>query len=507
MADPAGTRGDDVLAARVRTAVDSPATDDTFDVDAAFGELLAPLGLSPADAGGRVEFVGADPVVPSTLRLGAAAGMALAAKSVAVGALWRDRTGTGQDVAVDLRSAPHRLCPFYDRRWEFLNGYAPGAPSNPTQALGFRFYETRDSRWVMPLNPYPKLKIGAQKLLGVPDDPDAVAAAVARWDAAALEQAGAEAAVVMPMLRTANEMLAEAQYAEGVAGLPLVEITRIGDSPPEPWAEPPVGGQPLDGVRALGMGHVIAGAGVGRALALHGADVLNLWRPYELEHEATYATANVGMRSATLDPYRDPGRGRVRDLLAGADVFFANRRPGYLDKIGLSAEEAAAARPGIVHATNSLYGQSGPWAGRVGFDQSAGSVTGMMLLEGTDGVPQLPPILVVNDYIVSWLTATGIVEALRRRAREGGSYRVHVNLTRVAFWILGLGVFDRDYAHATAGKGEAHAYLDPETFTADTPLGAYQGVTDQVRMSATPGRYATVLVPRGSSRAEWLARG
>ncbi|MDQ1648342.1 MAG: hypothetical protein QOG60_399 [Frankiaceae bacterium] len=500
----------DPLAARVRAAVGSFATDDVFDVDAAFAELLAPVGLDPGDAGGTVAFTGADPVVPSTLRLGAAAGMALAAKSVAVGALWRDRTGQTQDIAVDLRNAPHRLCPFYDRRWEFLNGYAPGAPSNPTQALGFRFYETRDSRWVMPLNPYPKLKIGAQKLLGVSDDPEAVAAAVARWNAAELEQAGADAAVVMPMLRTATEMLAEPQYAEGVAGLPLVEITRIGDAPPEPWPDLQPGasgdGQPLDGVRALGMGHVIAGAGVGRALALHGADVLNLWRPYELEHESTYATANVGMRSATLDPYKEPGRSRIRDLLVGADVFFANRRPGYLDQIGLSAEEAAAGRPGIVHATNSLYGRSGPWADRVGFDQSAGSVTGMMLLEGTGGVPQLPPILVVNDYIVSWLTATGVVEALRRRAREGGSWRVHVNLTRVAFWILGLGVFDRDYAHATAGRGEAHAYLDPETFTADTPLGAYQGVTDQVRMTATPGRYATVLVPRGSSRPEWLPR-
>ena len=54
------------------------------------------------------------------------------------------------------------------------------------------------------------------------------------------------------------------------------------------------------------MGHVIAGAGAGRALALHGADVLNLWRVNELEHDVTYITANVGMRSATVDPRRGP---------------------------------------------------------------------------------------------------------------------------------------------------------------------------------------------------------
>jgi crotonobetainyl-CoA:carnitine CoA-transferase CaiB-like acyl-CoA transferase len=255
-------------------------------------------------------------------------------------------------------------------------------------------------------------------------------------------------------------------------------------------------------VRALGMGHVIAGAGTGRTLALHGADVLNLWRPTEFEHDTTYTTANVGVRSATVRP-TDPV---VRELLAGADVFYANRRPGYLASIGLSAEEAAAVRPGIVHATNSLNGERGPWKDRVGFDQTAGALTGMADLEGGGGEPRLSPILVVNDYIVSWLTAAGIVAALRRRAVEGGSWRVHVSLTRVAMWILDLGVFDLDYATRVAGTGEEHAYLDPETFTADTPLGRYQGVTDQVRMSLTPGRYDPVLVPRGSGTPAWRPR-
>ena len=254
------------------------------------------------------------------------------------------------------------------------------------------------------------------------------------------------------------------------------------------------------------MGHVIAGAGTGRALALHGADVLNIWRPTEFEHDTTYVTANVGVRSATVDPRTAPGRARLHGLLAGADVFYANRRPGYLDSIGFSAQEAASVQPGIVHATNSLHGTAGPWTDRVGFDQSAGTLVGMMALEGGDGPPRLSPILVVNDYIVSWLTAAGIAAALRRRAVEGGSWAVEVSLVRAALWMLELGVFDLGYAREVAGTGEQHAYLDPETFTAQTPLGHYQGVTDQVRMSATPGEYRPVLVPRGSSRPEWLGR-
>ncbi|HEY1970534.1 MAG TPA: CoA transferase [Pseudonocardia sp.] len=496
------------LTAKVADAVAKPVEHDEFDVPGALAELLDGIGLTPADGGGRVDFLGADPVVPSTLRLGAASSLALAAKSVTVAALWRDRGGAGQDIEVDLRVTPHRLCPFYDRRWELLNGYPMGS-GNAGPAFGFNFYRTADDRWMMPLNPYPKIKIEAQRLLGVPDDDDALSAAIGRWSGRELEAAGLEAGCVMPMLRSAPELLAEPHYREVLAELPLIEVTRIGDSEPEPLPAPSPGdARPLAGVRALGMGHVIAGAGLGRALALHGADVLNLWRPLEVEHDITYATANVGTRSARLDPFAAEGAQRLRALLAGADVFYANRRPGYLDRIGMSAPEAAAARPGIIHATATLNGRTGPWADMLGFDQTAGSLVGMMNLEGGLGAggdrPALPPIVVVNDYIVSWLLAAGVVEALRRRAVHGGSYRVHVSLTRAALWILGLGVFDRGYAHAIAGTGELHAYRDPEVFTADTPLGHYQGVTEQIRMSSTPGHYNPVLIPRGSAPAEWL---
>ena len=314
---------------RIAASIAQPATDDAFDPHAELADLLGGVGLSAADAGGTVTFDGADPVVPSTLRLGGAAGIALVAKSVAMAKLWRSRGGAGQDIAVDLRVAPHRLCPFYDRKWELLNGYPPVSGANPSPAFGFAFYRTADERWVMPLNPYPKIKIAAQKLLDVPDDEPRVAAAIVRWNARDLEAAGAEAGVVLPMLRSTEELLAEPHYREVLADLPLVEITRIGDSVPMPL--PPGVADPLTGVRALGMGHVIAGAGTGRALALHGADVLNLWRPGELEHKNTYATANVGVRSATLDPYSADGRARIAALLADADVFFANRRPGYLE--------------------------------------------------------------------------------------------------------------------------------------------------------------------------------
>ena len=308
----------------------------------------------------------------------------------------------------------------------------------------------------------------------------------------------------MPMLRSVEEFMQEPQYIEVLRDLPLIEVEKIGDSAPEPFTPHPA--MPLSGVRALGMARVIAGAGTGRALALHGADVLNVWRPGDFESDLLYATANVGVRSTLLDVAEAEGHARMQALLAGADVFYANRRLGFLDRYGLSPEQAARARPGIVHASVSLHGQRGPWAARPGFDQTAGCVTGVMTLEGSPQQPKLPSSMVVNDYLGAWLLTTGIAAALMRRAREGGSYRVHVSLTRLSLWLYTLGLFDKAYAHATADSSEDHRYLDPELFSADTPMGAYQGVTEQVRMSLTPGRYDPVLVPRGSCKAAWLPR-
>ncbi|MCR6487433.1 CoA transferase [Amycolatopsis sp. OK19-0408] len=487
---------------RVRAALANPiAAEDDFDIHAALNEVLADVGLSETDSGGRVGFTGADPIVPSAVRLGAAPGIALVAKSVALAALWRHRGGPGQDIGMDLRTAPHRLCPFYDKKWELVNGLPPTNTADPASPLSLKFYRAGDGRWVMPLNIYPKLKSKTLKLLRTYDDATALAAAIARWDAAELEEAGADAGIVMPMVRSTEEFLETRQYRDVLADLPLIEIEKIGDSAPEPL--PAGAAQPLDGIRALGLGHVIAGAAIGRSLAQHGADALNLWRPAEWENPVVYLTANVGVRSATVDYQRS---GVLKDLLRDADVFYANRRPGFVSGLGLSPQQAAEIRPGLIHTTVSLHGERGPWASRVGFDQTAGCVTGMMTLEGSPDQPVLPHIGVVNDYLVPWLATAGICAALMRRATEGGSYRVHISLTRIALWIISLGVFDKNYAQRVAGTGERHAYLDPETFTAETPLGHYQGVTDQVRMSVTPGAFSTILVPRGSGRPEWLPR-
>jgi crotonobetainyl-CoA:carnitine CoA-transferase CaiB-like acyl-CoA transferase len=421
---------------------------------------------------------------------------------------------------MDLRVAPRRLCPFYEGRWELLNGLMQGTDFDIATALKYTdFYRCADGRFVLPQSHYPKMRRASLAFLGTLDDREQIAAAIAQREARELEDAAGEAGVVLAGVRTVEEFLAEAHFRDHLAHAPLIELERIGDADPIPLATPRAGSeagaapgtgaafaadQPLAGVRALGMAKVIAGGGIGRTLALHGADVLNVWKPTDYEAPAIHHTAQYGVRSVRLPWWHEGGRAELGELLRDADVFYSNRRPRLLDQLGLNPEQVAAHRPGIVHATVSVHGHSGPWAGRPGFDQTAGTVTGMMALEGSSDAPQVPVINVVNDWIVPWLSTAGIAAALARRAEEGGSWRVHVSLTRVAVWMLSLGIFDRDYVRETAGRGELHAYVEPELFEAQTPLGHYRGVTEQVRMSRTPGSFARTIEPIGASRPQWL---
>jgi crotonobetainyl-CoA:carnitine CoA-transferase CaiB-like acyl-CoA transferase len=493
------------LAPKIRAALASPLSDDrTIDPLRELAAVLDRVGLNLASGGGKVTFSGRDPIVSSPLPLATMAAVALMAKAVSVAELWRFRGGAGQDLSLDLGMALRRLCPFNDRQWELLNGYPPGNPADPTTPfMPTQMYPTRDGRRVLLMNIYPALKTKALAFLGCNDDPRAIGEVVRSWNAVELETAMNRAGLQATVIRSALEFLEEEQFRY-VDELPLIEVEKIGDSAPEPFTANPR--TPLDGIRALGLARVIAGSGFGRAMAYHGADVLNIWRPHDTEIDFNYYSSNIGMRSSIVDIARPDGLALFKSLAKDADVFFANRRPGFLDRFGLSSQELASIRPGLIHVDISIYGPRGPWANRIGFDQIAGAVTGVLALEGSTECPKLPEVFVVNDYVTSWLAAVGAIAALRRRAVEGGSYRVRISLVRLSLWLLQLGIFDKAYARNVAGTSGEHVFTVPELFEAETPCGHYQGVTDQVRMTGTPGNFSVPLVPRGASRPVWLAR-
>src|ERR1700723_4076538 len=450
----------------------NPSTSSDFDLHEGVNQVLADVGMSAKDSGGQLTFYGQDPIVPSRIRFATMAGIGLAAKTIAAAAVWRDRTGQGQDIHVDVRKAFRRFCGFFEGIWETVNGRSPAMgcfDNNPFFQFPL-FRETRDGRHVVTLNFYPKLHQRALNFFRCTDSLEALQNSILQWRADDLEAAAAEEGLVLAKVRTFEELREELQYTEVLAKMPLISVEKIGESEPIPFK--PDAKAPLDGIRALGMGHVIAGAAIGRDLAFYGAEVLNISRPNTTEMESFFWDTYVGMRTTILDSSKED-RARFALLLKEAAVFFANKRPGYSKTHGLDAEELCARKPGLIHATVVLHGEKGPWSNRPGFDEIAATVAGLYPLEGSLTSPKQPPVVPVCDNVMGWLGTVGILAALRRRAVEGGSYRVVVSLTRTVLWQLSLGVFDKSYAQATAGSTDEHTIVAPDVFTRETPLGTY----------------------------------
>jgi crotonobetainyl-CoA:carnitine CoA-transferase CaiB-like acyl-CoA transferase len=490
-----------------KTIVDklnNPSSSSDVDFHDGVNQVLADVGMSAADSGGTLTFYGQDPIVPSRVRFATMAGIGLAAKTIAAAAVWRDRTGEGQNIHVDIRKAFRRFAGFFEGIWETVNGRSPAMGSfenNPFFKFPL-FRETRDGRHVVTLNFYPKVYQRALKFFRCDGSIESLENSILQWRADELEIAAAEEGLVLAKVRSFEELREELQYKEVLSRIPLISVEKIGESEPIPFK--PGAKLPLDGIRALGMGHVIAGAAIGRDLAFYGADVLNTWRPDDTEVEGFYWDVQVGMRSTILDHSKED-RAKFDALLKDADIFFANKRPGYLKAHGLDAEELCAKRPGLIHATVVLHGEKGPWSNRPGFDEIGATVSGLFALEGSLSSPKQPPIVPICDNVVGWLGTVGVLAALRRRAAEGGSYKVVVSLTRTVLWQLSLGIFDRSYAIAAAGSSEEHKNAAPDVFRAETPLGMYQGLDEQTYLSKSPGSYRTVIVPRGANKPEWLS--
>ena len=496
----------DLLTKTIQSNLANPQRSSDFDFYGALNDVLKDVGMTATDGGGGLTFYGKDPIIPSPHRFGTMSAIGVAAKAVAVAALWRQRTGEGQDIAVDVRKALRRFCGFFELKWETINGRPPVVLEEPLNPFISRnlFHETRDGRHVVAINIYPRLAARALSLLKCNANADAVRDAILQWDSDDLENTATEAGLPFAKVRTFEEFRNEPQYTDVLSRMPLITVEKIGESEPIPFTKDAA--SPLDGIRAFGMGHVIAGACIGRDLACYGADVFNIWRPNDTEIESFVWDVQVGMRQLILD-YSKEDRAKFDHLLKDADVFFANKRPGYLEKNGLDAETLCAKRPGLIHATVVAYGDRGPWKGRTGFDETGAAVTGVFTTEGSLEHPRSPPIIPICDNVVGWFGTVGVIAALRRRAIEGGSYRVTVSLTRTVLWLLSLGIFDKAYAEEIAGSSDEHMYVAPDLFMAETPLGTYQGLTDQVVMSRTPGSFkGTVLVPKGSSKPEWLSR-
>ncbi|WP_160000148.1 CoA transferase [Roseomonas sp. 18066] len=454
----------------------------------ALSALWTGQGL-PAEALARIALEGQDPALPSSFAIGSLAAASIGAVALAAAEIHQARGGPAQSIVIDRRDA---AIEFRSERYLRL-GDGP-APELWDAIAGL--YRCGDG-WVRLHTNFPHHRDGILRLLDVPHDKAAVAAALATRDPLQFEQQAAEAGLVVAALRDTDTWDAS-PAGKALAAEPLVAVTRIGDAPPKPL---PQGPRPLSGLRALELTRIIAGPVAGRLLTAHGAEVLHLSAPHLPQVQPLVIDSGRGKRSAALD-LRDPaGLARFHELAADADILLQSFRPGTLEHRGLGAEEMAARHPGIIHASLSAYGFEGPWAGRRGFDSLVQTATGLNLAEaqaaGSDTPRPLPAQAL--DHAGGSLLAFGILVAALRRITEGGSWRVRVSLARTGLWLRSLPRIEKGFAAPDPGYDDVQDRME----AVDSPHGPLRLTRHAARLSATPAFWATPPVPLGSHPAAW----
>jgi crotonobetainyl-CoA:carnitine CoA-transferase CaiB-like acyl-CoA transferase len=365
-------------------------------------------------------------------------------------------------------------------------------------ATGFaplsRFWRARDG-WVRTHANYPWHREALLRVLGVPDDVGAVAAAIGRLSASDVEERLMMAGGIAAAVRTEREWQAHPQ-GQAVAAQPLIAGTSTGDAAPRhrDYAEPPA-----TGVRVLDLTRVIAGPVCTRFLAALGADVLRLDSPQRPELPLHAFDGLLGKRSALLDAGTREGLVRLHELLDGADVLVHGYRPHALDRFGLDPGSLAERHPGLVVVSLAAWGSSGPWGDRRGFDSIVQAACGIAMAESLDGSDPGKMPCQLLDHGTGYLCAAAVLDALGKQAGQGGTHFRELSLARTAHWLLG-----QPRAQAvTAATDPADGDIDHVLTVVSSAEGSFTvvkppGVLDGFRLG-----WRRPLTSYGSDRPEW----
>lgn len=452
-----------------------------------FLSLLKPFGL-PLDSVENISISGNDPILPSPFLIGEAGAAALASVGYSAAELWYLKTHKRQQVSISVKDAA-----IAQRSHEYLKVIDGETPNLWSPISGF--YQTQDDRWIQFHCNFPHHQQGVISLLGCEESKASVTAAVKHWRAEDLEQILSERGMCAAIVRTPEEWHNHPQ-AKAVATLPLMEIIKIGDSKPEPL---PSGNSPLSGIKMLDLTRVVAGPVCGKTLAELGATVMLISSPHLPFILPLVMDTGFGKLSAYLDLNHQDEKKQLIQLIKQTDIFSQSYRPGALESRGLSPEELAQMRPGIIYISLSAYSHVGPWANRHGYDSLVQSATGIAYEQGKGVKPQHLPAQSL-DYITGFLSAFGAMEALRRRALEGGSYLVRVSLAQTAHWFKALG---RVSDHFSECPIPTRAQIKELLTQTDTPFGALEHLLPVLKMSETTPSWARTAVPLGTDLPQW----
>ena len=194
----------------------------------------------------------------------------------------------------------------------------------------------------------------------------------------------------------------------------------------------------LDGTRVLDLTQVMAGPYCTMVLCDMGADVIKVEPPTGDStrrmpgcvgtDSPSFNAVNRGKRGIVVDLKQAAGREMVQRLAVTADVLVENYRPGTLSRFGLGYEELARRHPALVYASISGYGQTGPSAGKGGFDLVAQGVSGLMSVTGEADGPPVKIGVPITDLGAGLFAVTGILSALLARVRTGRGQLIDTSL-------------------------------------------------------------------------------
>lgn len=412
--------------------------------------------------------------------------------------IWSHSKGNQQQVKVNI---PHSLLSISSPILLKANNYPvyPYDPQYPTMGL----YPDKNGTYIYLHGGYPHLRDIILKILDVPNDKERIAAKVAQMDALEIEEQIAAVEGCAAVVRAPEDWLKHPQGAL-LEHFPPIFSNFLAASEPKPL---PQGERPLSGLRVLDWTHVIAAPVCARSLAEHGADVLHISAPHLPQIPSFAIDTAHGKRQAYLDVRNPVDKEKMWELLRGADVFLTGWTPGKMGGFGFSPIEVAAKVPGIIIVTLSCYGVGGPWKTRPGWEQLGQTVSGL-LSEHSKHYDHMTDLVHTHgifpcDFITGLLANTGVLSALIKRHYVGGSYHVHISLTRSGMWLHELSQLQSDLEPTVSYP------LEPEIFnsfleTTRGPWGNLTYVKPVLELSETNPYFSIPARPLGSDEPVWL---
>ncbi len=200
----------------------------------------------------------------------------------------------------------------------------------------------------------------------------------------------------------------------------------------------------LQRFRVIDLTQVRAGPTACRQLADWGADVVQVQMPEHMRGDDTlggqegsdYQYTHRNKRSITLNLKEPEAIAVLKRLIAGADVVVENFRPDVKHRLGIDYESLSAEHPGLVYASISGFGQTGPLAQRPGFDQIAQGMGGLMSVTGQQGGEPMRVGIPIADLCAGIFAAQGILVALLEREASGKGQWLHTSLLESMVYMM-----------------------------------------------------------------------